>query len=106
MFSVTSNSARPSTELLSSLAALASAGLVSAGSEAMAVKGKKSNQQQSDHLICEVREFESFAHIPRHPSVSRFVARERENTVTTVARSARAAEPSSGDLSSPGESDL
>ena len=54
MFSVTSNSARPSTELLSSLAALASAGLVSAGSAAAAVKGKKSNQQQSDHLICEV----------------------------------------------------
>ena len=58
MFSVTSNSARPSTDLLSSLAALASAGLVSAGSEAAAVKGKKSNQQQSDHLICEVRELE------------------------------------------------
>merc|ERR1719264_721319 len=56
MFSVTSpsssSSSRPSTELLSSLAALASAGLVS--SSAAAVKGRKSNQQQSDHLICEV----------------------------------------------------
>ena len=62
MFSVTSNSARPSTELLSSLAALASAGLVSAGSAAAAVKGKKSNQQQSDHLICEVRDLRA-AHI-------------------------------------------
>ena len=57
MFSVTSSSSssRPSTDLLSSLAALASAGLVSAGGPAT-VKGKKSNQQQSDHLICEVRE--------------------------------------------------
>ena len=54
MFSVTSSSSsRPSTDLLSSLAALASAGLVSAGGPAT-VKGKKSNQQQSDHLICEV----------------------------------------------------
>ena len=64
MFSVTSNSARPSTELLSSLAALASAGLVSAGSAAAAVKGKKSNQQQSDHLICEVRELRGCLHPP------------------------------------------
>ena len=62
MFSVTSNTARPSTELLSSLAALASAGLVSAGSAAAAVKGKKSNQQQSDHLICEVRELRGRSH--------------------------------------------
>ena len=122
MFSVTSSSSssRPSTDLLSSLAALASAGLVSAGGPAT-VKGKKSNQQQSDHLICEVTEcsehfsspvstyflitrvaVEAYFLITR-VFFSRFAARGRASTVTTAVRSARAVGPSSGDPFNPGD---
>ena len=114
MFSVTSSSSssRPSTDLLSSLAALASAGLVSAGGPAT-VKGKKSNQQQSDHLICEVRVCSEHFSSPVSQSrcifsspvsfFSRFAARGRASTVTTAVRSARAVGPSSGDPFNPGD---
>ena len=93
MFSVSSSPP----DLLSSLAALAGPGLLSAGG---AAKGKKSNQQQSDHLICEVRLFRVI--IPHILFVSRCAASGRANTVTTAARSVQAAGPSSADLSSPG----
>ena len=45
----------------------------------------------------------AWAHFIFSSPVIRFAAREQENTVTTGDRSAPAAEPSSGDLSSPGE---
>ena len=121
MFSVTSSSSsRPSMDLLSSLAALASTGLVSSGGPATA-KGKKSNQQQSDHLICEVRECSEHFSSPdstyflitrvavevyffiTRVFFFRFAARGRASTVTTAVRSARAVGPSSGDLFNPGE---